>query len=254
MAPGLRRWLKRAYHSLLMLQSGGRGLRCTLPGGERVRALPEYRHISWNPSEYAAFRAAVGAGDVAIDVGANVGAYALLLGQWVGPRGRVFAFEPAPAVHEALARHIRLNQLDGVVQPVASAVSDGERDAPLVLAGTSGESRLAVPGDSGDVCSVRLTTIDRFCAREGIVPSFIKVDVEGWELAVLRGARETIRSRGDRLSLFVELHPSIWPQIGVTRDDLLAELDVQQLDVVPLIPGDDPWVVEGMAVKLVHRP
>ncbi len=254
LAPGLRRWLKRAYHSALMLQSGGRGLPCTLPGGERIRALPQYRHISWNPSEYAAFRAAVGAGDVAIDVGANVGAYALLLGRWVGPRGRVFAFEPAPAVHEALARHIRLNQLAGVVQPVASAVSDGETEASLMVAGTSGESRLAVAGDTGDVCSVPLTTIDGFCAREGLAPDFIKVDVEGWELAVLRGARETIRSRGDRLSLFVELHPSIWPQIGVTRDDLLAELDVQQLDVVPLIPGDDPWVVEGMAVKLVHRP
>ncbi len=253
LAPGLRRWLKGAYHRALMLQSGGRGLPCRLPGGERIRALPEYRHISWNTSEYAAFRDAVRAGDVAIDVGANVGAYALLLGQWVGPRGRVFAFEPAPAVHEALARHIQLNQLSDVVRPVASAVSDSEREASLVLAGTSGESRLAVAGDKGDVCSVATTTIDGFCARERLVPDFIKVDVEGWELAVLRGARETIRSRGDRLTLFVELHPSIWPQIGVTRGDLLAELEVQQLDVVPLIPGDDPWIVEGVAVKLVPR-
>ena len=253
LAPGVRRWLKRVYHRALMIQSGNRGLPCTLPGGERVRALPECRHISWNPSEYAAFRAAVQPGHIALDVGANVGAYALLLGQWVGPAGRVFAFEPAPDVHAALARHILLNELEGVVQPVASALSDRETDAPLVLSGTSGESRLAVPGDTGDVRSVPLTTIDRFCAREGLTPDFIKIDVEGWELAVLRGARHTIRSRGDRLALFVELHPSIWPQIGVTRDDLLAELDAQQLDVVPLNAGDNPWVVEGVAVKLVSR-
>ena len=79
-----------------MLQTGGRGLSCTLPGGERIRALPEHRYLSWNPQEYAAFKRAVSPGMVALDIGANVGAYSMLLGQWVGPAGRVFAFEPAP--------------------------------------------------------------------------------------------------------------------------------------------------------------
>jgi FkbM family methyltransferase len=253
LAPGVRRWLKRVYHGALMLQSGGRGLRCTLPGGEHLRALPEYRHISWNPSEYGAFRDAVLPGHVALDVGANVGAYALLLGQWVGPTGRVFAFEPAPDVHAALARHISLNRLDDIVRPVAAALSDRETEAPLVLSGTAGESRLAVPGDTGDVRSVSLTTIDRFCVREGLAPDFIKIDVEGWELSVLRGARDTIRSRGAALALFVELHPSIWPTLGLSRRDVEAELSAQDLELAPLTPGEDPWAVEGVAVRLRRR-
>ena len=92
----VRAWAKRAYHAALMLQTGGRGLSCTLPGGERIRALPEHRYLSWNPQEYAAFRRVVSPRMVALDVGANVGAYSMLLGQWVGPAGRVYAFEPAP--------------------------------------------------------------------------------------------------------------------------------------------------------------
>ena len=95
-----------------MLQTGGRGLSCTLPGGERIRALPEHRYLSWNPQEYAAFKRAVSPGMVALDVGANVGAYSMLLGQWVGPTGRVFAFEPAPQAFSGLVRHIHLNDLD----------------------------------------------------------------------------------------------------------------------------------------------
>jgi FkbM family methyltransferase len=253
LAPGIRRWLKRAYHGALMLQSGGRGLPCFLPGGEHLRALPEFRHISWNASEYRAFRDVVGPGHVALDVGANVGAYALLLGQWVGPTGRVFAFEPAPDVYTALSRHIRLNHLGDVVRPVAAALSDREAETPLVLGGTAGESRLAVPGDTGEIRSVRSTTIDRFCALQGVAPDFIKVDVEGWEVAVLRGARDTIRSRGSSLALFVELHPSIWPALNLSRRDFEAELDAQNLQMAPLTPGENPWAIEGVAVRLVQR-
>src|SRR5688572_25899424 len=118
----VRAWGKRAYYTALMLQTGGRGLSCTLPGGERVRALPEHRSLSWNTREYAAFKRAVSPGMVALDVGANVGAYSMLLGQWVGPSGRVFAFEPAPLAFNGLVRHIRLNELNDVVRPVDAAV------------------------------------------------------------------------------------------------------------------------------------
>ena len=82
-----RAWAKRAYYAALMFQTGGRGLSCMLPDGERIRALPEHRYLSWNPQEYAAFKRAVSPGMVALDIGANVGAYSMLLGQWVRPAG-----------------------------------------------------------------------------------------------------------------------------------------------------------------------
>lgn len=247
----LRGWGRAAYHAAWLLQTGGRGLSCTLPSGERIRVLPEHRYLSWNPLEYAAFRAAVAPGMVAIDVGANVGAYAVLLGQWVGSAGHVYAFEPAREAFRGLARHVALNDQGGVVRSVAAAVSDREGSGNLVVAATAGESRLAGISEHGLTLTVPTVTIDSFCAREGVTPSFIKIDVEGAELAVLRGARETIRRGGDRLALFVELHPSIWTILGVTRAEFESELDRQGLRVEPLA-GGDPWAVEGMVVRLVR--
>jgi FkbM family methyltransferase len=248
----LRRWGRTAYHAAWMLQTGGRGLSCRLPSGELVHVLPEHRYLSWNPVEYAAFRGTVRSGTVALDVGANVGAYAVLLGQWVGASGRVYAFEPSPVAFRGLVRHIALNAQDGVVTPVAAAVADRDGTGDLIVADTAGESRLADGVERGRTMSVPTVRIDSFCAREGLRPSFIKIDVEGAELAVLRGARETIRRGGDALALFLELHPSIWSLAKVTRADLESELECQRLKVEPLT-SDDPWSVEGMVVRLVPR-
>jgi FkbM family methyltransferase len=219
-----------------------------------IRALPAHRQLAWNPDEYNAFRAAVKPGMVALDVGANVGAYALVLGQWVGPRGAVFAFEPAPQAYDGLIGHVVLNRLAAVVHPVAMAVGAAATTAPLLVAGTQGESRLRGRSEhEGPSIEVPVTTIDDFCARHSLEPDFIKVDVEGAELDVLRGARETIRRRGPDLGLFVEMHPSIWPLCGINRQDVLDELDVQSLEACALTPGDSVWAVEGVCVQLRRR-
>ncbi len=55
-----------------------------LPGGEVVLVAPAFRHITWNPDEYAAFRAAVEPADVVLEAGRNVGAYTMLFAQWAG--------------------------------------------------------------------------------------------------------------------------------------------------------------------------
>jgi len=252
--PSIRQPLKRIYLRVLTLQTRGRGLPASLPGGETVRVLPEYGFLSWNPDEYRAFRDVVRPGMTALDVGANVGAYSLLLGQWVGTSGAVVAFEPAPAAHDGLRRHIHLNALDAIVTPVRAAVGAEAGTAKLVVARTPGESRLAMSAD-GDATTVAVpvTTIDEFCAREHLTPDFIKIDVEGAELDVLRGARETIRRTRGRLSLFVEMHPSIWRRAGSTLADVRAELDAQQLDVVSLTAAADPFAIEGICVRLVPR-
>jgi FkbM family methyltransferase len=252
-SPFLRRQLKRLYQAVLEVQTRGRGLPRVLPGGETIRVSPEYAYVSWNPDEYRAFREAVRPGMVALDVGANVGAYSTLFGRWVGPSGSVFAFEPAPRIFQGLVRHIELNHLSAVVRPICSAVGEVPATARLVVAGSAGESRLAIASD-GDARTipVPVTTIDEFCARERIAPDFIKIDVEGSELAVLRGARETIRARRGKLALFVEMHASAWPALGVSRDDLIAELRTLSLAAEPLTPTSEMWTLEGICLRLVE--
>jgi FkbM family methyltransferase len=250
--PALRRALKRVYLRALDLQTRGRGLPASLPGGETIRVLPEYAFLKWNSVEYTAFRGAVSPGATALDVGANVGAYTLLLARWVGETGAVFAFEPSPAVFAGLTRHIQLNDVTAIVRPVQSAVADVIGTLPFTADTTPGEGRLvAAGGESGATIRVPVTTIDEFCAREGIEPTFIKVDVEGAELDVLCGARDTIARTRGRLALFVEFHPSLWRTRGLSRADIERELAAQHLTIAPLAPDIDPWSLEGLCVRLI---
>ena len=253
-APAVRRRLKALYLRALTIRTGGRGLRATLPGGETVRVLPAYAFLSWNPDEYRAFREHARDGMTALDIGANAGAYALLLGQWAGRSGSVAAFEPSPSAFEGLRRHVRLNGLDGVVTPVRSAVGAAVGTLPFVVDAAAGEGHLASAAEAAAATTtVAVTTIDAFCARERIAPDFIKIDVEGAELDVLRGARATIERGRGRLALFVEFHPSLWPSRGISRADLERELERLGLTVVSIVPDVDPWTLEGVAVRLVPR-
>jgi FkbM family methyltransferase len=254
MSAALRARLKRWYVAALTIQSGGRGLSASLPGGEIVRVLPEHAHVGWNPDEYRAFREAIRPGVTALDVGANVGAYSLLLGQWVGPSGSVHAFEPAPQAFEGLVKHIELNGLQETVHPVRAAAGASSSPSALFVSSTQGESRLASVSDHAmATLAVPVTTIDEYCDRYRLTPAFIKIDVEGAERDVLRGARETIRRTRGALALFVEMHPSIWPHIGVSRREVETEIGAQSLAVEPLIPSLDPWGLEGVCVRLVAR-
>jgi FkbM family methyltransferase len=242
----LRDALRDGYRRLL----GDRSLVCTLPAGERVRISARHRFVTWNPAEYDAFRAATAPGAAVLDVGANVGAYTLLFGQWVGAAGRVYAFEPAGEARGALRGHVSLNGLTDTVEVVPAAVSASSGEAILVDEGIHGTSRLAGAGGT----TVATVSIDDFCAERGIHPTVIKVDVEGAELQALQGARRTL-ARGDLPfpALFVELHPTLWAASGTGRDALEQELDAQGLRVEALRAGTDPWTLEGECVRVVRK-
>lgn len=246
----LRSVVRRAWDAVLDRLPGDR-LVCRFPGGERVRLAAAYRHVTWNTEEYDAFRRDVSAGDVVLDVGANLGAYTLLFGQWVGPSGQVYAFEPAPRTRRGLARHVALNDLEHLVSVRAEAMSREDGRARFRADGERGDNRLAA-GDGGDTTSIDIatTSIDAFCQRIGKQPSLIKVDVEGAELAVLEGARETIAAGGDRLALYVEMHPHLWPAFGASRTAVEAELARQGLRAERLDGQPEIWNIEGVCLRV----
>lgn len=250
----LRRILRAGFRGALGLATRG-GPRSMLPHGEVVRIAPEYRYLTWNPMEYEAFRAVLRPGDTALDVGANVGAYALLFGLWVGKGGRVLAFEPAPEAYAGLRRHLALNRLDDCVQAVHAAVADTVGEASFVSEGSQGTNHLASQGGSNTHTLIRVptTTIDAFCAEYNLRPRLIKIDVEGAELAVLRGARRTIAAMERDAGIFVEMHPAAWAAIGQSAHALHAELAAQGLRAVPLSETIDPWTLEGECMRLERR-
>ncbi len=246
----IRAWLTRGFEMALSIGTAGRGLRSTLPRGEVVRLTPACRRTLWNTEEYEAFRAATRPGDVVIEAGAHTGAYTVLFAQWVGATGHVFAFEPVPSIARLLRAQLALNGVADRVSVIEAAV--GERAGTLALTspGRFGINRPAAPGDPH---SQRLTVttvgLDEFCAERGVRPQVVKIDVEGAELSVLRGARQMLAA-APSAHVFVEWHPSLWPSYGLSVNDFQRELEHQRLGAEALRPGDNAWQVEGICARL----
>ncbi len=247
--PPMRAALRGGYERALARVRPDRMV-CTLPGGERVRLLPSFRHVTWNIDEYDAFRRDVEPGDVVFDVGANLGAYTLLFAQWVGARGRVFAFEPAPEPFHGLTRLLDANDLTSRVTAINAAVSAADGVATFAADGVDGASRIVSAAAAGTL-TVPTVTIDTVCCRENVLPRLIKIDAEGAELDVLRGARETIAAVGSGLKLYAEMHPQLWPDFATTRAALEHELAHQRLRAERLDGDAAIWNIEGVCLRLM---
>jgi FkbM family methyltransferase len=141
--------------------------------------------------------------DLFVDVGANAGSYTVLACAAAGARG--IAFEPVPATFERLVRNVRLNDLE---QRVVT-VNKGVGAEPGEIAFTSGMDtvdHVLAPGERAEAAiTVEVTSLDAFL--DGRVPAALKIDVEGYEVPVLAGARKTLAD--DSLhSAIIELNGS----------------------------------------------
>lgn len=128
-------------------------------------------------------------GEVAYDVGANVGFYTLALARLVGANGRVYAFEPDARNADLLRQHVLMNRLSNVTI-VQAAV--GDRPGLVPFGGANEQSRVVAESHY----LVPSITLDDFVAAGHPLPSFLKMDVEGAECDALAGA-STILSKGD---------------------------------------------------------
>ncbi len=124
-------------------------------------------------------------GTAVVDIGAYIGTHSLAMSRLVGPKGRVYAFEPQKKVFRELARNLIENNVRNVV-PLRFALGEADRliemDKPV-----DGLEGLVRVGRGGD--PVELRTLDSFHLQR---VSFLKIDVEGYEDPVLVGARQTI--------------------------------------------------------------
>jgi FkbM family methyltransferase len=155
----------------------------------------------------AAFVSSVREGDVFFDIGANVGYYSILGSRIVGPRGKVFAIEPAIANIAALYRHVTLNRAANV-SIVTAACSDRLSLAVFQSGVNSATGHLAERAAEGPQSSLRspvpTLTVDAIVQETDAVPDVLKIDVEGAELSVLRGAEVTLRQ--SRPIVFLSTH------------------------------------------------
>ncbi len=152
-----------------------------------------------------------------IDVGANIGAYSLYAAS-LYPEMKIFSFEPLKPNHQSLLENIILNQFGNII-PLNQAVSDHEGEELFLIKdyqpGSSGSQLMRPLTEEGEPFTplgeqiVKCITIDDFVERIGHHVSYLKIDINGQEWQVLKGAEKTIR-RSIR-SLQIELNPLFIP-------------------------------------------
>jgi FkbM family methyltransferase len=137
------------------------------------------------------------AGHIFYDIGANVGFFSIIAAQLVGDTGKVYAFEPGEGNAQSIRHNAQLNNFSQI-EVIEKAVSHTSGQGQLLLAKYSGGHALATadaPPDLAGKATVDLVSIDDLIAQNKIEPpNFVKVDVEGAELDVLKGMTETIKT------------------------------------------------------------
>ena len=208
-------------------------------------------------------------GDTAIDVGANIGSHTLHLARYVGSRGRVFAFEPTAFAHQKLLANIALNPTLSarIIAEQIMLVDAAERAlAPQLYSSwplTAGAPVHAKHlGRLMDTAGARAVSLDEYVesARVSSV-ALIKVDVDGHECSVLRGAIGAITRF--RPVIVMEVAPYVLRDTGHDLGDLVEivaslgyELRDQRTETV--LPSDAEGlralIPEGAGVNVIALP
>ena len=169
------------------------------------------------------------AGDIFVDVGANIGLFTLIAARVVGDSGTVYAFEPAQQSYQRLCDNVALNQLRNVTcLPLALSSRSEQLMITVPLDGWDAWSSFAIPtaGDTFGSEDVPCISWDRFADERGLTGrvALMKIDVEGWEREVLSGAAATL-IRADAPVLQVEFTEAAAESAGSSCRQLYRTLE-----------------------------
>jgi FkbM family methyltransferase len=192
---------------------------------------------AYEPEVRTEIRRHLKAGAIAIDVGANVGWHTLLMAARAGSTGRVYAFEPNDSTRRRLVSAVEANNFMQVTvdrRAVADRLGASGFQAPLaghvwdgtgrLTAGPAQDSLEGREREEGQERRERQTTtecitLDAFVTERHIDRvAFVKIDVEGWELSVLRGARHVLTAL--RPVVVFEYDPAYVSRSGGSADDV----------------------------------
>jgi FkbM family methyltransferase len=186
---------------------------------------------------------------IVFDVGANVGFFCTHLAQMLTSQAaEIFAFEPVGITFVKLVQSVERLGLNGRIHTIAAAVVDEPRPVRLQYSRRNSLHSQITPHEfdarAGDgLAHAAGMTLDGFHGSTGVFPTLLKIDVEGYETAVLRGA-QCMLSRLDRPALVFEYYPDAFQRCGA-RPESFHEL----LSGYALYYVDD---FEGQRVPLGH--
>ena len=193
------------------------------------------RGESWETEHVQYFEKYAKKGSTVLDIGAHIGIHTLRLSKVVGDEGRVHSFEPQSKIYQELLANLNLNKV-GNVRAHFVAVGDQNKRISMNLPGFENEGATGI-GEGGN--RVELRTIDSFHLND---VSFMKIDVEGFEIPVLKGAEQTIR-RNNLPVIIIELWQHNIEQQQQSKEAVSLLKSYGYRKIIPLSHGIDNFLV-----------
>jgi FkbM family methyltransferase len=155
-----------------------------------------------------------------LDIGALYGLFSLLFSSQNNRTS--FAFEPMGENYSLLTEHCRLNP---ALKVEPKNIALGEQNNQIRMARVAGHlvaCTSRIPQEDNEIVNVETMTADDFCATSNITPDAVKIDVEGYELFVLRGAQKILSDPS--MVVFLEIHPELIAHHGHSVQDIFKFL------------------------------
>lgn len=209
----------------------------------------------WEPSETKFLKKIVKEGMTAVDIGANIGYFTILLSKLVGPNGRVISFEPNPNSFSILKRNIMENKLDNVL-PVQKAVTNYEGKTKLyVSTDNHGDNRIfgfqiEETDENRHEIIVDTTFLDRELLNEKI--DVMKIDAQGSELHIMEGGTETIQ-KNRALKIILEFWPVALTVQGKRPRDLLTKIHKLGFNIYDLSGSESPAQIDELCTRYTGK-
>lgn len=170
-----------------------------------------------------AVRSLLGPGRVFVDGGAHIGYYSVLAAADVGPKGHVYSFEPVPGTNAVLRENVELNGFGLSVTVESFAITDHRKTLEFIVdTDSSVSSRITSSSETG-VPIEGISLDEYFADREWPTIDLVKIDIEGAELAGLRGMRELVR-RNPAIAVIFEVHFQVLSRQDISMSLLFDEL------------------------------
>jgi len=190
---------------MVVLTSRDKGLKMICPFGDyRVAPIEALNFLDYETTDSAMIMRLVSSADCVIDIGANMGWYAINIAK-AYPLTEVHAFEPIPKTHSFLEKNIALNNVSNI-SPYNFGLSDARKDLTFYFypEGSGNASSENMSGrDDAELLICHVERLDDFVSKNDLHVDFIKCDVEGAELFAFKGGINTLKR--DKPIVFTEM-------------------------------------------------
>lgn len=197
-------------------------------GQEWYNSQPKNQVEQLNP-EFKFIKQLIKPGDIVFECGTHHGLTAMLLSKWVGTEGKIVSFEINQHNAAIALKNIELNNINNVIlkeqglgsqkgsQKIFNKSNSSVTPSNLV---SLGWLKNFIYGTN----EVEITTLDDYCATQSILPTFLKIDVEGYESEVLKGATKILKTLP---RLEIEIHTEILSRYDTSVKEIFELIDIE---------------------------